>query len=204
MSCGRFGLRRLTGATLITTASFLIFRDACVCRYQNRASRSSFRPVAHRRAAHWQTGLPKGYFAAELTKAPAIEHYQLVKGFARDNGRSPDDVKILPGLLLSLGSMEEEARRRSDEIHDASPASYSVGWLSQAIGYDASKLELDEPFPEEILAPIKDAKPSLAVSVIANPSSRRYERPTRRCANICARPVTPVRATPVSSVRRSS
>jgi FMN-dependent oxidoreductase (nitrilotriacetate monooxygenase family) len=94
----------------------------------------------------------EGVFAAELTKEKAIEHYRLVKRLARDNGRSPDDVKILPGLLLSLGSTEEEARRRSDELHDAGPASYSIQWLSQSIGYDASKLELDEPFPEEVLA----------------------------------------------------
>ena len=94
----------------------------------------------------------EGVFAAELTRDQAIEHYRLVKGLAVDHGRSPDDVKILPGLLLSLGSTEEEARRRSDDLHDAGPASYSVQWLSQSIGYDASKLELDEPFPEDVLA----------------------------------------------------
>jgi FMN-dependent oxidoreductase (nitrilotriacetate monooxygenase family) len=94
----------------------------------------------------------EGVFAAELTRDQAIEHYQLVKGLAADHRRSPDDVKILPGLLLSLGSTEEEARRRSDDLHDAGPASYSVQWLSQSIGYDASKLELDEPFPEDVLA----------------------------------------------------
>ncbi|MFT4397053.1 NtaA/DmoA family FMN-dependent monooxygenase [Gordonia lacunae] len=93
----------------------------------------------------------EGVFAAELTRDKAIEHYRLVKRLARSSGRSPDDVKILPGLLLSLASTEEEARRRSDELHDRGPAAYSIGWLSQAIGYDASKLELDEPFPEEVL-----------------------------------------------------
>lgn len=72
----------------------------------------------------------EGVFAAKLTKDQAIEHYRLVKGFARANGRSPDDVKILPGLLLSLGSTEEEARRRSDDIHDAGPPAYSIAWLS--------------------------------------------------------------------------
>jgi FMN-dependent oxidoreductase (nitrilotriacetate monooxygenase family) len=94
----------------------------------------------------------EGVFAAELTKGQAVEHYRLVKRLARQNGRSSDEVKILPGLLLSLGSTEEEARRRSDDLHDAGPAAYSVQWLSQSIGYDASKLELDEPFPEDVLA----------------------------------------------------
>ncbi|MER9934231.1 NtaA/DmoA family FMN-dependent monooxygenase [Mesorhizobium sp. M0088] len=131
----------------------------------------------------------EGVFAAELTKNQAIEHYRLVKGFALDNGRSPDDIKILPGLLLSLGSTEEEARRRSDEIHDAGPPSYSIGWLSQAIGYDASTLKLDEPFPEAVLGPIKDTQTFLGSigfreSIVAqirktNPTVREYLKQTR-------------------------
>jgi FMN-dependent oxidoreductase (nitrilotriacetate monooxygenase family) len=131
----------------------------------------------------------EGVFAAELTKTQAIEHYRLVKGFARDHGRSPDDIKILPGLLLSLGSTEEEARRRSDEIHDAGPASYSINWLSQAIGYDASKLDLDEPFPDEVLGPIRDTQTFLGSvgfreSIVAqirrtNPTVREYLKQTR-------------------------
>lgn len=131
----------------------------------------------------------EGVFAAELTRSQAIEHYRLVKGFARSNGRSPDTIKILPGLLLSLGSTEEEARRRSDELHDAGPPSYSIGWLSQAIGYDASKLALDEPFPEEVLGPITDTQTFLGSigfreSIITqirktNPTVREYLKQTR-------------------------
>lgn len=131
----------------------------------------------------------EGVFAAELTRDKAIEHYRLVKGLARSHGRSPDDVKILPGLLLSLGSTEEEARRRSDELYDASPASYSVGWLSQAIGYDASTLELDERFPDEVLGPIKDTQTfhgsiGFRESIVAqirktNPTVREYLKQTR-------------------------
>ncbi|SDN71368.1 LLM class flavin-dependent oxidoreductase [Ensifer sp. YR511] len=131
----------------------------------------------------------EGVFAAELTKHQAIDHYRLVKDLARSNGRSPDEVKILPGLLLSLGSTEEEARRRSDEMHDAGPPSYSIGWLSQAIGFDASKLDLDEPFPEEVLGPLGDSQTFLGSigfreSIIAqirktNPTVREYLKQTR-------------------------
>ncbi|MFC4121563.1 NtaA/DmoA family FMN-dependent monooxygenase [Nonomuraea zeae] len=99
-----------------------------------------------------------GVFAAELTKEGAIKHYREVKQHATGAGRSPEEVKILPGLLLSLGSTEEEARRRSDELHDLGPASYSVQWLSQSIGIDASRLDLDEKFPEDVLAAIVDPR----------------------------------------------
>lgn len=88
----------------------------------------------------WLAGTrAEGVFAAELTKAGAIEHYDEVKRHALAAGRDPDDVKILPGVLLSLGSTEEEARRRSDELHDLGPASYSVQWLSGSLGIDASQ-----------------------------------------------------------------
>lgn len=91
-------------------------------------------------------------FAAEITEESAAEHYGSVKRGARDFGRDPDDVKILPGLLLTLGSTEEEARRRIDDLYDTSPPAYAAGWLSHAIGVDVSDLELDGPFPEEILS----------------------------------------------------
>lgn len=103
--------------------------------------------AGRRIAGQWAEGV----FAAELTKLGAIEHYNEVKGYAAAAGRNPDDIKILPGVLMSLGSTEEEARRRSDQVHDLGPASYSLGWLSGSLGIDAFKLELDAPFPEDVL-----------------------------------------------------
>ncbi|UQE73779.1 NtaA/DmoA family FMN-dependent monooxygenase [Gordonia sp. PP30] len=99
----------------------------------------------------------EGVFAAELTLDGAIEHYRQVKRLAVAAGRSPDAVKIVPGLLTTLGSTHAEAVRRSDDLHDAGPPSYSVRWLSGAIGVDASTFDLDAPFPREVL----DAPPDL-------------------------------------------
>ena len=131
----------------------------------------------------------EGVFSAELTRDKAGEHYRLLKGMARAAGRSPDDIKILPGLLLSLGSTEEEARRRSDALHDLGPTSYSLRWLSQSIGYDAAKLAIDEPFPEEVLAPPVDPQAftgslGFRESIVAqirrtNPTVREYLQQTR-------------------------
>lgn len=130
-----------------------------------------------------------GVFSAELTREKAIEHRRLVRDLAVSHGRAADDVAILPGLLLSLGSTEEEARRRNDELHDAGPASYSVGWLSQAIGYDAATLDLDAPFPEHVLSGPIDLQTfpgsvGFRESIVArirqtNPTVREYLRETR-------------------------
>ncbi|WP_024805326.1 NtaA/DmoA family FMN-dependent monooxygenase [Nocardia sp. BMG51109] len=92
-----------------------------------------------------------GVFTAEITLETAREHYRTVKQGAARAGRDPREVAIMPGLLLTLGSTEEEARRRVDELYESSPSRYAAGWLSHAIGVDVGALELDEPFPPEVL-----------------------------------------------------
>ncbi|MBS9376358.1 LLM class flavin-dependent oxidoreductase [Rhodococcus sp. B50] len=92
-----------------------------------------------------------GVFTAEITQETARDHYRLVKSAAAGHGRRPGEVKIMPGLLLTLGSTEEEAHRRVDELYDTSPSWYSAAWLTHAIGVDVTTLELDEPFPDEVI-----------------------------------------------------
>lgn len=138
-----------------------------------------------RLAGRWAEGV----FSAELTRDGAIEHYNEVKAYAARAGRDPDDVKILPGVLLTLASTEEEARRRSDDLHELGPASYSTQWLSGALGIDASLLELDERFPEDVLTQALDPtfaggsigfRQSIVKQIRAtNPTVREYLRQTR-------------------------
>ncbi|WP_138996211.1 NtaA/DmoA family FMN-dependent monooxygenase [Rhodococcus zopfii] len=92
-----------------------------------------------------------GVFAAEITLETARAHYRQVKAGAEAAGRDAADVKILPGLLLTLGSTEEEARRRIDDLYDTSPSAYSAAWLTHAIGVDVTQFDLDEQFPDEVL-----------------------------------------------------
>jgi len=130
-----------------------------------------------------------GVFSAELTKDGAVAHYAEVKRIAAEAGRNPDAVKILPGVLLSLGSTEEEARRRSDALHDLGPSSYSAQWLSGALGIDASTLEADAPFPNEVLEQALDpafegGSIGFRQSIVAqirstNPTVREYLKQTR-------------------------
>ncbi|MGW0178090.1 LLM class flavin-dependent oxidoreductase [Nocardia sp. NPDC003345] len=92
-----------------------------------------------------------GVFTAEITPETARAHYRTVKDGAVRAGRAAGEVAIMPGLLLTLGSTEEEARRRVDDLYESSPAAYSAAWLSHAIGVDVSALDLDEPFPDAVL-----------------------------------------------------
>lgn len=127
-------------------------------------------------------------FSAEITPVSAEEHYQEVKNGAVKAGRRPDNVKILPGLLLTLASTEDEARRRIDYLYDTSPPAYAAGWLTHAIGVDVSSLELDEQFPEDVLSsPVPDnfaGSVGFRQSILAQirqtqPTVREYLRQTR-------------------------
>jgi alkanesulfonate monooxygenase SsuD/methylene tetrahydromethanopterin reductase-like flavin-dependent oxidoreductase (luciferase family) len=127
-------------------------------------------------------------FSAEITPDSAAEHYATVKDGAQRAGRQSEDVKILPGLLLTLGSTEEEARRRIDHLYDTSPPAYAAGWLSHAIGVDVSGLDLDDGFPEDILSsPVPEnfaGSIGFRQSILAQirrtqPTVREYLRQTR-------------------------
>ncbi|HEY1700626.1 MAG TPA: NtaA/DmoA family FMN-dependent monooxygenase [Trebonia sp.] len=89
-------------------------------------------------------------FTAEMTKTLALEHYKLVKDQAAASGRDPRTVAILPGYALVLGSTEEEAVRRFDELEDRGPSGYTLKRLSGHLDYDVSALDLDAPLPAEL------------------------------------------------------
>lgn len=91
-----------------------------------------------------------GVFTAELTLSAAQLHYREVKHHAVASGRNPHEVKILPGFALVIGSTEEEAARRYDELESRAPSSYTLDRLSGILGVDAGQFELDQPLPEDI------------------------------------------------------
>lgn len=89
-------------------------------------------------------------FTAEMTLSGAIENYGLVKTLARDAGRDPHQVKILPGFALVVGSTEREAEERYDEWESRAPDGYTKDRLSGILGIDVSTFELDAPLPPEV------------------------------------------------------
>ncbi|WP_072802984.1 NtaA/DmoA family FMN-dependent monooxygenase [Rhodococcoides yunnanense] len=93
-------------------------------------------------------------FSAELTFDAGREHYRQVKGDARKQGRSVDDVAILPGLITVLGKTREEARRRFEHLEGFLPEFYSLDRLSTVLGYDLRGHALDAPVPKAALADV--------------------------------------------------
>ncbi|MBH0779567.1 NtaA/DmoA family FMN-dependent monooxygenase [Nocardia bovistercoris] len=61
----------------------------------------------------------------------------------RTPGRGP--VLALPGLVVTLGSTDEEARRRREELSDPESEAATLAMLAQRLGIAAEEIDLDAP-----------------------------------------------------------
>ncbi|MET4155962.1 alkanesulfonate monooxygenase SsuD/methylene tetrahydromethanopterin reductase-like flavin-dependent oxidoreductase (luciferase family) [Bradyrhizobium sp. JR7.2] len=90
-------------------------------------------------------------FTAHQTLASAQEFYADIKRQARAFDRSPDQIKILPGISPFIASTQIEADRLQDEFNDLIQPEYSLTQLRQMIGLDLSGFDLDGPFPRHLI-----------------------------------------------------
>ena len=82
----------------------------------------------------------------ELTKAQAF--YSALKDLTRQAGRSPEQLKIMPGFSPVIGSTESEARAKYQVLQDLIEPEVGLGMLSSMLGgFDLSGYELDAPLP---------------------------------------------------------
>ncbi len=89
-------------------------------------------------------------FTAQMEKATARDFYADLKRLAADEGRTPQQVLILPGLSPVIGSTEAEAQRLARALNDLSDPEVGRKRLSGRFGgHDFSRLKLDEPLAPE-------------------------------------------------------
>lgn len=86
-------------------------------------------------------------FSVAHTLEEALTFAASVRGQARAFGRSGDDIVILPGLATIIGSTEEEARRREEELWALSPGDYGLRRVAGILKVDPASLDLDGPLP---------------------------------------------------------
>ena len=104
-----------------------------------------------------------GVFTTSLYIEPAREYYTKLKTTAARYGRSPEQISVLPGIGLVIGSTEQEARRRAAD-HAAlsgAPTGDPVAQFAKTIGVNPKDLIPDEPFPLELLKPTGDTYSSV-------------------------------------------
>jgi len=88
-------------------------------------------------------------FTANQTLADAQEFYSDVKGRLAKYGRSPDDLKIMPGAFPVIGRTDEEAQEKYEFLQSLIHPDVAWGILKQYYrGVDLSEYSLDDLAPE--------------------------------------------------------
>src|SRR6202047_4082418 len=118
-------------------------------------------------------------FASGGKLADAQHYYADVRERAKQVGRDPDHIKILPGCLVVVGDTAEEARNKRALLDSLVHPDSGIASLSIALGHDASVFDLDGPLPE---IPESNASKSGRDRVIAR--ARRDNLTVRQLAQI--------------------
>jgi FMN-dependent oxidoreductase (nitrilotriacetate monooxygenase family) len=95
-------------------------------------------------AAHYAEAV----FTAQQTFAEGKAFYDDVKSRLGAYGRTPGEIKILPGISPILGKTEAEARQREAELNGLITPEYGVRQLSIMLDHDLSPYPLDGPLPD--------------------------------------------------------
>ncbi|MCW2964925.1 MAG: ntaA 4 [Actinomycetia bacterium] len=94
------------------------------------------------------------YAEAVFTAQPTIEDaqafYSDLKQRAKQFGRDPSDVKILPGIVPVLGGTVAEAEERARELEELIVPAYGLQQLVEILEVPIEILELDKQLPDEI------------------------------------------------------
>ncbi len=87
-------------------------------------------------------------FAAQATLEGGKAFYAGVKGRMAKFGRDPDQLKIMPGLSVTIGRTEDEAKEKYERMQDLIHPEVGLALLSTRIGFDLSGYPLDGPLPD--------------------------------------------------------
>ncbi|GGP22709.1 LLM class flavin-dependent oxidoreductase [Silvimonas iriomotensis] len=88
-------------------------------------------------------------FTAQQTLADAQAFYRDVKGRLARYGRTPDQLKILPGVFPVVGRTREEAQEKYQALQDLIHPAVGLALLSGMLGgADLSGYPLDGPLPD--------------------------------------------------------
>lgn len=88
-------------------------------------------------------------FTAQADLAAAQDFRSRVREAARQRGRSPDTIKVMPGISLYVGRTRAEAQAKFDALHSMVDIPDAVAGLGLLLGgVDLSGFDPDAPMPE--------------------------------------------------------
>ena len=117
-------------------------------------------------------GLAARYAELVFTRQPTVEaavaFRRELRAQAREAGRSPDHVHVLPALAYTLGATEAQARERHAELEAMASPEFRWRNMLWMIGLDPDgPFDPDEPLPDELIGgplPSSGAAPVFAAA----------------------------------------
>jgi N-acetyl-S-(2-succino)cysteine monooxygenase len=87
-------------------------------------------------------------FTAQADLEAARDFYGRIKEAARNRGRAPENVKVMPGISIYVARTRTEAREKFDALHSMVDIVDAVAGLGLLLGgVDLSEYDPDEPMP---------------------------------------------------------
>lgn len=95
-------------------------------------------------------------FTTQTTLSSGQDFYREMKNRARQWGRNPDHLKIMPGISTVIGSTEAEARARFDHLNSFLGEGGLINQVAQRIGIPVGELDLDAELPWHRIGPVNE------------------------------------------------
>ena len=124
-------------------------------------------------------------FAAQTRLEEAVKFRRALHAKMPAYGRSPDQMKILPGLSPILSSTEREARLKEQELDELIVPAVGVWMLSEQMNFRFYDLDIDGPMPTKDVRAIGAAMTPRVVSLLDR--ADRENLSIRECAKEVAR-----------------
>ncbi|MGG3890490.1 LLM class flavin-dependent oxidoreductase [Metabacillus fastidiosus] len=88
-------------------------------------------------------------FTGHETIEEAKQFYKKLKNKAIEYGRSPDEILVFPGISPIIGTTEEEADQKYEQIANLVTIENALDYLGRFFDhFDFTQFTLDEPFPD--------------------------------------------------------
>lgn len=89
----------------------------------------------------------EGIYAVAWELESARDYRADIRQRAAAQGRTPEDLIVMPGLVTYVASTEQEAQQKQRDLDALLPVEDSLRQLSFFVGKDTSQWELDAPVP---------------------------------------------------------
>ncbi|WP_201004261.1 LLM class flavin-dependent oxidoreductase [Paenibacillus glycanilyticus] len=110
-------------------------------------------------------------FTAWQTLEEAQAFYRDVKGRLATYGREKDELKIMPGVFITVAKTEEEALAKQKELNGYILPEVGLAYLSGFTNIDLSGYDVDEPLPD--ISSIEDkTNPRIRYNIIRDIAKR--------------------------------